>query len=54
MTRKEMIEACVDNQIERGIIDEENRESHIRMRLTGWYKMSLEDCKRWYNDIFNK
>lgn len=53
MTVEQMIIACVDKQIEKGIFDEDTRESQIRMRLTGWYKMNQEDAKRWYNDIFN-
>lgn len=52
MTRKEMITACIENQIERGIIKAENKEKQIKSRLTGSYKMSWSDCKRWYGSVF--
>lgn len=38
MTRKEMITACVDDQIKRGIIKAENRKMQINARLIGWNK----------------
>ena len=48
MTRKQLISACVDDQIARGVIKKENRAKHINMRLSGAYRMSLEECKTWY------
>ena len=54
MTRKEMISACVDDQIKRGIVKAENREMQIKMRLKGYYAMSLAQCQNWYNQVFNK
>ena len=52
MTRKELITKCVEDQIERGIINPENKAKHIKMRLTGYFAMSKADCERWYNDVF--
>lgn len=52
MTREEMITACVDDQIKRGIIKKENREVQIKARLTGWNKMGWSDCKKWYDEVF--
>lgn len=55
MTRKEMITACVDNQIARGIVKAENRAMQINARLNGKglaRAMSKADCERWYNDVF--
>lgn len=52
MTRKEMITACVEDQIARGIVKEENKAMQIKARLTGSFKMSYSDCVRWYNDVF--
>lgn len=52
MTRKEMITACVENQIERGVIKAENKAKHIKMRLTGQFKMSSAECKSWYDSLF--
>ena len=54
MTRKEMITACVDDQIKRGIIKAENRKKQINARLNGWYKMGYTSCLNWYNSIFGK
>lgn len=57
MTRKEMITACVDDQIARGIVKAENRSMQIAVRLKGrgFVKaMSLAECERWYNAVFNK
>ena len=56
MTRKELIAACVDNQIERGIVKAENRTNQIRYRLkggAGLKAMSLSQCQSWYNSVFN-
>lgn len=51
MTKKEMITACVDDQVKRGIIKEEEKEIIIKMQMKsrGW-----SSCERWYNDVFNK
>lgn len=57
MTRKEMITACVDNQIARGIVKPENRTMQINARLKGkgYVKpMSWSECKSWYDTVFNK
>ena len=56
MTRKEMISACVDDQIKRGIIKAENREMQIKARLKGFScckAMSYSECVTWYNAVFN-
>lgn len=55
MTRKEMITACVDNQIARGIVKAENRAMQIKARLNGKglaRAMSKAECERWYNEVF--
>lgn len=55
MTRKEMIEACVDDQIKRGIVKAENRQMQINARLKGRFgvpAMSWTECKSWYDKIF--
>lgn len=52
MTRKEMITACVDDQIKRGIVKAENRTMQIKARLTGCFKMSKTECELWYNEVF--
>lgn len=57
MTRKEMITACVDDQIARGIVKAENRVKQIKVRLngSGYIKaMSKSDCENWYKEIFGK
>ena len=57
MTRKEMIAACVDDQIARGIVRAENRATQIKVRLNGlgYIKaMSKSDCENWYKEIFGK
>lgn len=54
MTRKEMITACVEDQIARGIIKADKKEKQIKARLTGSIKMSWNDCQRWYNEVFGK
>lgn len=51
MTRKELISACVDNQIKRGIIKPESRQRHIKMRLSGCYAMSKPECEKWYSEL---
>lgn len=57
MTRKEMITACVNDQIKRGVIKADNRAMQIKSRLNGLgccKAMSKTDCEIWYNAIFNK
>lgn len=54
MTRKEMVTACVEDQIKRGITKPENKAMQIRSRLTGTFKMSKAQCEKWYNEVFNK
>lgn len=56
MTRKQMIEACVDDQIKRGVVKAENRAMQIRARLRGAgivKAMSKAECEKWYNEVFN-
>lgn len=55
MTRKEMITACVEDQIARGIVKAENKAMQIKKRLNGscYIKaMSKAECERWYNAVF--
>ena len=55
MTRKEMITACVEDQIARGIVKAENKAKQIKVRLfgNGYIKaMSKADCEHWYNEVF--
>lgn len=55
MTRKEMITACVEEQIVRGVVKDENKAMQIKKRLNGSgliKAMSKAECERWYNDIF--
>lgn len=54
MTRKELISACVDDQIKRGIVKPENRAMQIKKRLTGTYAMGKADCERWYKSVFGE
>ena len=57
MTRKEMITACVEEQILRGIIKAENKAMQIKSRLNGHgcvKAMSKSECERWYNAVFAK
>lgn len=57
MTRKEMITACVDDQIKRGIVKAENRTMQIQSRLKGRglvKAMSKAECQKWYDAVFNK
>lgn len=49
MTRKEMITACIEDQIKRGIIKAENKEMQIKARKN----MSYSACVNWYNSVFN-
>ena len=52
MTRKEMITACIEDQVARGIVKPERKEFQIKARLTGGFRMSYSECKRWYDDVF--
>lgn len=54
MTRKEMITACVEDQINRGIIKAESKEKQIKARLSGAIKMSWNDCKEWFDSVFTE
>ena len=57
MTRKEMITACVEDQIARGIVKAENKAMQIKKRLngSGYIKaMSKAECEIWYNEVFAK
>ena len=57
MTRKEMITACVEDQIARGIVKAENKEKQIKWRLNGYggiAAMSKADCESWYNKVFER
>ena len=54
MTRKEMIEYCVDDQIRRGIVEPSMRAVQIHYRLVGigYAKpMSKAECERWYAEV---
>lgn len=55
MTRKEMIAACVDYQIKKGIVKPERRAFQIRARLKGCgaaKAMSKAECIEWYDAIY--
>ena len=55
MTRKEMIAACIDVQISKGIVKPENRELQIKARLKGLgavRPMSWTECKSLYDSYF--
>jgi hypothetical protein len=55
MTRKEMITKCIEDQIARGIIKEEDKAFHIRARLKGYAgcpPMSKTRCEEWYESVF--
>ena len=57
MTRKEMITACVEDQIARGIVKAENKAMQIKKRLngSGYIKaMRKDECEIWYNEVFAK
>lgn len=54
MTRKEMIAACVDDQIARCIVKPENREMQIKARLKGAFAMSKAECEAWHKAIFGE
>lgn len=57
MTRKEMITACINDQITRGIIKPEKKDMQIKTRLKGLPSagikaMSYAECLSWYEDVF--
>lgn len=55
MTRREMINACLDDQIARGIIKPEQKEMQTRMRLKGGAglpPMGYSECLSWYENVF--
>lgn len=57
MTRKQMIEAIVNDQIERGIVKAEDKQAQINARLKGCgalKPMSLRDCERAYCEYFGE
>lgn len=54
MTRKEMITDCVENQVQRGIIKEQDKDFIIKSNLIGWNKMGYTACLNWYNSVFGK
>lgn len=57
MTKKEMITACIDNQIEKGVIKAETRTMQIKARLNGkgcCKAMTKAECLSWYNSVFHK
>ena len=43
MTRRELAEIIVNDQIKRGVIKKENKEKQIKARLTGMFKMGWLD-----------
>lgn len=43
MTRRELAEIIVNDQIKRGIVKEENKKMQIKARLTGMFKMGWLD-----------
>lgn len=55
MTRKELITACVDDQIARGIVNPDNRNKQITWRLKGFAgvkAMTKAECESWYKAVF--
>lgn len=43
MTRKELAEVIINDQIKRGIIKKESKEMQIKARLTGTFRMGWLD-----------
>jgi len=57
MTRKQMIEAIINDQIKRGIVKAENKQMQINARLKGCgalRPMSLRECKEAYDGYFGE
>lgn len=57
MTRKQMIEAIVNDQIKRGIVKPEDKQNQVNTRLKGCgalKAMSLAECKRVYEGYFSE
>ena len=55
MTRLEMITRCVEDQIARGIVKEENKKRQIALRMkgSGYFRaMSKAECESWYRQVF--
>lgn len=56
MTRKQMIEAIIDDQIRRGIVKPEDKKMQVNARLKGCgalRPMSYRECVETYNGYFN-
>ena len=51
MTRRQMLEVCIDDQIARGVMPAEQREFQIKARLKGHGAMSWSDCKEWFDCV---
>jgi len=54
MTRREMIEYCIDDQIRRGVVDKSMRSVQIHYRLNGIgfaKPMTKAECERWYEEV---
>lgn len=49
MTRKQMINKCLEQQIERGIIEVEDKDFLMKDYLK---EMSKRDCESWYKSCF--
>ena len=43
MSRQQLVNLLVEDQIKRGIIKPENKKLHIKTRLNGSFKMSKEE-----------
>lgn len=57
MTKRQMIEAIINDQIERGIVKPEDKDFQIKCRLKGigaLKPMSLADCKKAYEGYFGE
>lgn len=57
MTRKQYIEAIVNDQIKRGIVKPEDKQMQVNARLKGCgalKAMSLAECKRAYEGYFSE
>lgn len=57
MTRKQMIEAIVNDQIKRGIVKPEEKKMQVNARLKGCgalKPMSYRECVKAYEGYFNE
>lgn len=55
MTIRELVSACVDDQIKRGIVKPEKREFQINVRVKGGCgvsRMTKREAVAWYEDVF--